>query len=296
RPIREIRGERATAVVPCIVEPGQVAQRRDRSDGALRLVSTGGLIERKDPLLAVEVLARLVSRGVDAHLEWLGEGPLRGAVEELARERGVEGRLALPGSRSSAEVREALGRADLFFGPTRADNFFVSAAEAIVAGRPVVLGATGGQGEYVQPQVGALVDRQDATAYTEAILEVDARTRTLPAQDIADTIGSAFSEATVGAAYARAQQLTRTTGAPFPVRPAAAGSEDVTVAGDIEGADDVQGAAGDVEGAAGDTPPSLLVLSFSDISRDARVLKQVTMLSTDYRVMTCGYGPTPEGS
>src|SRR5699024_12020749 len=70
-------------------------------------------------------------------------------------------------------------------------------------------------------------------------------------------------------------------------------SDLVAVAGDIEGADDGQGAAGDVEGAAGDTPPSLLVLSFYDIARDARVLKQVTMFSTDYRVMTCGYGPTP---
>ena len=202
RPIREIRGERATAVVPCIVEPGEVAQRRDRSDGALRLVSTGGLIERKDPLLAVEVLARLVSQGVDAHLEWLGEGPLRGAVEELARERGVEGRLALPGSRSSAEVREALGRADLFFGPTRADNFFVSAAEAIVAGRPVVLGATGGQGEYVEPVVGDLVPQQDPAAYTEAILSVDARTRALDARSIADTIGDRFSSRAVGEGYA----------------------------------------------------------------------------------------------
>jgi hypothetical protein len=202
RPIREIRGERATAVVPCIVEPGEVAQRRDRSDGALRLVSTGGLIERKDPLLAVEVLARLVSQGVDAHLEWLGEGPLRGAVEELARERGVTGRLALPGSRSSAEVREALGRADLFFGPTRADNFFVSAAEAIVAGRPVVLGATGGQGEYVEPEVGDLVPQQDAAAYTESILSVDARTRALDARSIADTIGDRFSSRTVGEGYA----------------------------------------------------------------------------------------------
>jgi|GEM_PF-156221 len=295
-PIRQVRGSAPTDIIPCIVEPGAVTPRRDRSDGALRMVSTGGLIPRKDPLIAVEVLAQLVERGVDAHLEWLGEGPLRQDTSALAAQLQVSDRLSLPGSVDGAGVREALGRADLFFGPTRADNFFVSAAEAIVAGRPVVLGATGGQGEYVQPQVGALVDRQDATAYTEAILEVDARTRTLPAQDIADTIGSAFSEATVGAAYARAQQLTRTTGAPFPVRPAAAGSEDVTVAGDIEGADDVQGAAGDVEGAAGDTPPSLLVLSFSDISRDARVLKQVTMFSTDYRVMTCGYGPTPEGS
>ncbi|RRR21084.1 glycosyltransferase [Brachybacterium saurashtrense] len=202
RPIRAVRGGRETAVVPCIVEPGPLVARRDRADGRLQLVSTGGLIERKDPLLAVEVLARLVEDGADAHLEWLGEGPLRAATEARARELGVKGRLALPGTRSPAEVREALGRADLFFGPTRADNFFVSAAEAIVAGRPVVLGATGGQGEYVRPEVGALVPVQDAAAYAEAVLAVDARTRDLSAEVIAGTIGDAFSTATVGRAYA----------------------------------------------------------------------------------------------
>src|SRR5699024_2699028 len=138
-----------------------------RSDGALRMVSTGGLIPRKDPLIAVEVLAQLVERGVDAHLEWLGEGPLRQDTSALAAQLQVSDRLSLPGSVDGAGVGEALGRADLFFGPTRADNFFVSAAEAIVAGRPVVLGATGGQGEQVQPQVGALVDRQDATRSEE---------------------------------------------------------------------------------------------------------------------------------
>ncbi|WP_193105274.1 glycosyltransferase [Brachybacterium sp. FME24] len=201
RPIREVRGPRPTEIVPCIVEPGPVEARRDRSDGSLRLVSTGGLIDRKDPLLAVDVLARLVERGIDAHLEWLGDGPLREDTLRRAQDRGVSDRLTLAGSVPGDEVRAALARADLFFGPTRADNFFVSAAEAIVAGRPVVLGATGGQGEYVRPQVGALVAAQDVDAYTDSVLEVDARTRDLGAQEIADTIGDSFSSRTVGAGY-----------------------------------------------------------------------------------------------
>lgn len=213
RPIRAVRGSRPTVVVPCIVEPGDVVARRSRDDGALRLVSTGGLIPRKDPVLAVEVLAQLVERGVDAHLEWLGDGPLREETLRRAAELGVDARLTLPGTVDGAGVREALARADLFFGPTRADNFFVSAAEAIVAGRPVVLGATGGQGEYVQEQVGTLVDVQDATAYADAVLEVDERTRTLPAQSIADTIGDRFSTAAVGRGYADQYTDLRTSGA-----------------------------------------------------------------------------------
>lgn len=40
---------------------------------------------------------------------------------------------------------------------------------------------------------------------------------------------------------------------------------------------------------------SLLILSFSPIASDARVLKQVREFTKDYDVTTCGYGPAPEG-
>lgn len=41
--------------------------------------------------------------------------------------------------------------------------------------------------------------------------------------------------------------------------------------------------------------PSLLIVSFSNIVQDARVLKQVRAFSTRYEVTTCGYGEAPEG-
>lgn len=201
-PIRAVRGPRPVDIVPCIVDPHAVAPRRDRGDGTLRLVSTGGLIPRKDPLVAVATLAELVSRGIDAHLVWLGDGPLREATLAEARRLGVQARLSMPGSVDGTGVVDALSAADIFFGPTRADNFFVSAAEAIVAGRPVVLGATGGQGEYVTEEVGVLVDRQDPVLYADALLSLDDRTRDLGAEAIAATIGDAFSTPTVGAGYA----------------------------------------------------------------------------------------------
>ena len=40
---------------------------------------------------------------------------------------------------------------------------------------------------------------------------------------------------------------------------------------------------------------SLLILSFSSIASDARVLKQVREFSPDYDVTTCGYGTAPDG-
>ena len=44
-----------------------------------------------------------------------------------------------------------------------------------------------------------------------------------------------------------------------------------------------------------DQRPRLLILSFSPISSDARVLKQVRLFAADYAVTTCGHGPAPEG-
>ncbi|RAN79453.1 glycosyltransferase [Bacillus sp. SRB_336] len=42
-------------------------------------------------------------------------------------------------------------------------------------------------------------------------------------------------------------------------------------------------------------PPSLLILSFSPIRSDPRVLKQVELFKGKYRVSTCAYGGAPDG-
>lgn len=42
--------------------------------------------------------------------------------------------------------------------------------------------------------------------------------------------------------------------------------------------------------------PSVLIISFSRVVEDARVLKQVRLLTRDYDVTTCCYGPAPEGT
>ena len=210
RPIRTERRGRSTAIVPCIVPaPAALAPRRPVRDRALELVSVGGLIDRKDPLLAVRTLAELGRRGCDVRLTWAGSGPLRDDMLALAAAQGVGDRLTLLGSVDIDGVRAALDAADLFFLPTKADNFCVSAAEALVHGRPVVVGATGGQGEYIDASVGELVDRQDVRAYADAIERVVRRTAELSAEEVAATVGDRFSPQTVRAGYRDVYDLAR---------------------------------------------------------------------------------------
>lgn len=200
-PIRQVRGAKLTTVVPCIVPVPEPVPPRPADDRRLRLVSIGGLIERKDPLLAVDTLAELLVRGRDARLTFVGQGPLEDDIRERARALDLTDRVRLTGSLDRDGVLDQLSRAHLFLGPTRGDNFFVSCAEALVAGRPVVVGSTGGQGEYIDPAVGETVPTQTAVAYADAVESVLERTRGLTAQQISDTVGQRFSVDAVAAGY-----------------------------------------------------------------------------------------------
>ena len=199
QPLRRIRGSKPVEVIPCQVpSPAKVVARRER-DGVIRLVSTGALAERKDPLLAVRVLDELRKRGFEATLTWLGDGPLRGEAISLATELGVDAKF--PGTVDKAGVQKALTEADVFIGPTQGENFFVAAAEAIVNGRPLVVGANGGHGEYIDPAIGRLMSVQDAVGYADAVVDLFENTADWDAQRIAATVGDSFEPHTIATSY-----------------------------------------------------------------------------------------------
>lgn len=195
-PVRRYR-KGPVRVVPCIVEPSVRLVPAPRDDDAPHLVAVGGLIDRKDPLCAIEALAQLRSNGFAATLTWVGDGPLRAAAQELAAERGISDALNITGIVDAEAVRQHLRDADIFVLPTLAENFCVSAAEALVEGRPVVVGSNGGQRDYVVPESGRIIEDQRPSQYAEAIRELWDATTATSAEQIAATIGDRFSSRAV---------------------------------------------------------------------------------------------------
>src|SRR5690606_20002949 len=159
----------------------------------------------KRPLLAVETLAALRDRGIDAELTWVGDGPLRGEVAALAAELPV--RVRLTGAIAAHEVSAELARADVFLLPTRRETFGVAIAEALAHGRPVVTGDDGGFREFADDDVTAFVDSEDAVSWAAAVLDVLDRTRDRSAAQIAATLGARFTPARVREGYERAYAL-----------------------------------------------------------------------------------------
>ncbi|MDO5740077.1 MAG: glycosyltransferase [Ornithinimicrobium sp.] len=197
--VRALR-EGPVVVVPNIVQPPAIQTPRRLPDrpltqrGSFDLVGVGGLIDRKDPLSAVDTTAVLRSRGVDAWLTWVGEGPLREAVEQRARSAGVP--LHVTGTVPPEAVRDTLNSSDVFLLPTRAETFCVAAAEALAAGRPVVVGDSGGPRDFVRPPTGLLVPPgAPPEVWADAVEEVWRATAALSARQISANVTTIYSAA-----------------------------------------------------------------------------------------------------
>lgn len=199
--VRAIGRRPPVTVVPNGIDLPVPTPPRRPQDGRFELVAVAGLTDVKRPLLAVRALARLVERGHDAHLTWVGDGPLRQEVEALAAQLGVADRVRLPGAVPPERVAESLIAADVFVLPTRGETFGVAIAEAIANGRPVVVGAVGGQREFVSPVAGELVDGDDPERYADALERVRRLADTTAPEAIAATLTARLSPAARADAY-----------------------------------------------------------------------------------------------
>jgi len=180
------------AVVPCVVPSAAVAD-RPREAGVLRLVGVGGLIPRKGPDVAVEAVAELRQRGVDARLVWVGGGPLFERLDDMVRARGLEDAVTFTGPLPTEGVEAALDGADLFILPTLGDNFCVVVAEALSHGRPVVTGSQTGAVDYAPAEASIFVSTHEPVAYADAVIELARRTAHLTAAAIAGMVRGRFS-------------------------------------------------------------------------------------------------------
>ncbi|WP_432494101.1 glycosyltransferase family 4 protein [Kineococcus auxinigenes] len=195
--VAPFRRDRTCHVVANVV-PAPAAVVPPPGGPVLRLLGVGNLRPVKDPLLAVEVLAELRRRGVDAHLRWVGSGPLEAAVRERAGRLGVAGSLELLGRRAPVEFAGEWAACDVFLLPSRHETFCVAGAEALAAGRPAVLGARGGARDFAGPGV-HLVGERSPAAFADAVQRAAAER--LPPERIAAPVREGFSPSAVAGAF-----------------------------------------------------------------------------------------------
>ena len=135
-------------------------------------VCIGRLCEQKGQLLLIDAIAALRAQGIRVHVTMIGDGPMRGAIEERIRLHGIEDAITLAGSVSSAQVLEAIDSARALVLPSFAEGLPVVLMEAMARARPVVATFVAGIPELVTGDVGFLVPAGSVAGLVDAMIDV----------------------------------------------------------------------------------------------------------------------------
>ncbi len=156
-----------------LASPDHIAERWEAGSGSpLRLVAVGGLVPWKGPIEAVDALADLRSRGVDARFDWAGVGPLRDAVAARAEELGVSEHMRLLGHVSPEALDDVLANAHLFLMATEYETFGIAYAEALGHGLCVVATGTGGHVTFLPDSASRVVEDRSGPSLADAVVEL----------------------------------------------------------------------------------------------------------------------------
>ncbi len=121
----------------------------------------------------VEIFDR-VRQKLGAKLVLIGDGPDRGAVEWMVRQKGLTKDVFLLGKQD--RIHEKLGLADLFLLPSEHEAFGLAALEAMACEVPVIATNVGGVPEVIEHGVdGYLVAPRDVEAAANHVIEILSR-------------------------------------------------------------------------------------------------------------------------
>ncbi|MCZ4351262.1 glycosyltransferase [Roseovarius aestuarii] len=156
--------------VHCGIEPARFDDPAPMPKDGLRLVAIGRFVEQKGQMVLIPALKRLVADYPDVHLTLIGDGPLRGVLEDGITQAGLAENVTFTGWLDEAGVRTQLAASHALIMPSFAEGLPMVVMEAMAAARPVIATYIAGTPELVQDGVtGWLVPAGDDAALATAV-------------------------------------------------------------------------------------------------------------------------------
>lgn len=134
------------------------------------LVGVGRLVARKGFDVAIKALTLLPE---EVKLVIIGDGPRQIDLQQLAESVGVSSRVKFLGPVFDQEKWNVLAHSQAYLLPSLHEGFSLSTVEAMMMGLPVVASNVGGQTDYLQPGLNALlIPPADPQAVADAVLHL----------------------------------------------------------------------------------------------------------------------------
>lgn len=142
------------------------------ADNGIRFIAVGSLLPIKGYDLLIRAFAKSGLADTGCRLSIVGEGPARPELEQIITECNVSESVHLLGRKMKNEVVHALRDSDAFVLSSRSETFGVACIEALSQGLPCIATKCGGPDEIVTEQDGILIEPENETALTEAMVNL----------------------------------------------------------------------------------------------------------------------------
>ncbi len=141
------------------------------SNGKLRVVCVGRLIERKGVWDLVTGFEKVLQKIPHAHLDLIGDGPIYDPIRNWVSEHGFEDKVTLHGTISHDELPRYLRSSAVFVLPSYNEGMSNALLEGISCGLPIVVTETGGTSEMFNGN-GFICPMGDPKALASAIVKI----------------------------------------------------------------------------------------------------------------------------
>ena len=151
-------------------DEGWKAKRRELGlkDGRTAIGIVARLVKVKNHAMLLRAAAKLLAQGLAFQVLIVGDGALRGELEEMNRKLGLEEHISFLGTRTDAA--EIMGALDLTTLTSETESLSNSIIESLLTGRPVVATAVGGNPELIEDgKNGFLVPHDDADSLADRL-------------------------------------------------------------------------------------------------------------------------------
>ena len=142
----------------------------DSSSTRVRFVCTGRMVAAKGHRILIEALSALSAAKVDFDCVLIGDGPERGALESLCKERGIAEQVRFLGAMAHQAALAEVAQADVFVLASFAEGLPVALMEAMAFGVPCVSTTIAAIPELIQDgQNGLLVSPANSSCLSDAL-------------------------------------------------------------------------------------------------------------------------------
>lgn len=143
-----IFGNRRYTVLPNVIngsvftfseETRAMIREQEKLDGKIVVLTSGRASAEKNPLFALELMQRVIEKHDNVVYWWVGDGPMKDAMEIRARELGLGDHLVLWGKQS--DMTAFYHAADIFLLPSLFEGLPYTGVEAQAMGLPCLVSA-----------------------------------------------------------------------------------------------------------------------------------------------------------